>query len=99
MFARPLAEALAGDAVAFAESPVRATLARPARNRGDRTQLRPARFESPGGVPAVRVLPWKGSHDILAAAPADALVRLAPGAECAAGDPVDVFPLPWRWTE
>jgi len=98
MFARPLAEALAGDPAAFAEMPLRVPLAGPARNRGARTQLRPARLESSGGVLAARVLAWKGSHDILAATPADALVRLDPGAECAAGDTVHAFPLPWRWT-
>ena len=98
MFARPLAEALAGDATALAEPPVRATLAGPASNRGERTQLRPARFERMGDGPAVRVLDWRGSHDILAAAPADALALLPPGARLAAGDPVDVFPLPWRST-
>jgi molybdopterin molybdotransferase len=99
MFARPLAEALAGDAAAFAEAPVRVTLVEGAHNRGERAQLLPARLELSGGAPAAHVLNWKGSHDILAAAPADALVLLPPGAVLAAGDAAVAFPLPWRWTE
>jgi molybdopterin molybdotransferase len=96
MFARPLAEALAGDPTAFAEHPLQAALAAPAHNRGDRTQLRPASLAAAAGSWQVTVLPWKGSHDILAAAPANALARLEPGAVLAAGAPVPCFPLPWR---
>ena len=29
----------------------------------------------------------------------DALARLLPGAACAAGEAVGVYPLPWRWAE
>jgi molybdopterin molybdotransferase len=96
MFARPLAEALAGDPTAFAERPLHAVLAAPARNRGDRTQLRPAALIADAGSWRITVLPWKGSHDILAAAPANALARLQPGADLPAGAPVHCFPLPWR---
>ena len=97
MFARPLAEALAGDAAAFAEAPLAASLAEAATNRGTRTQLRPAVIEPADAGWRVRVRPWKGSHDILAPAPANALARLEPGAELAAGALVLCFPLPWRW--
>ncbi len=98
MFVRPLAEALAGDREALSESPLRATLVDPARNRGERLQLRPARLDLAGGTLAVRVLAWKGSHDVLGAAPADALVRLDAGTQRAAGESAEFYPLPWRWS-
>ncbi len=98
MFARPFAEALAGDVAAFAEAPLVASLAEPVGNRGTRTQLRPAVLEPAEAGWRVRVRPWKGSHDLVAPAPANALARLEAGAELAAGARVACFPLPWRWT-
>jgi molybdopterin molybdotransferase len=96
LFARPLAEALAGDRSAFAERPVPAALLAPAHNPGERLQLRPARLEV-GDRLGARVLSWKGSHDLVAAAPANLLVRLGPGASLPAGAEVGCYPLPWRW--
>jgi molybdopterin molybdotransferase len=98
MFVRPLAEALAGDGAAFAEVGVTAELEAAVRNGGDRTQLRPAVFHRGGTGLAVSVRRWHGSHDVMAAAPANALARLEVGADLAAGAPVVCYPLPWRWT-
>ncbi len=93
MFARPLAETLAGDAGAFGEQPVHAVLERAVSSTSRRTQLLPA-ARAAGGT--VAVVPWKGSHDLGAAAAADCLARVEPGASLAAGTPVPLYPLPWR---
>ena len=98
LFALPLAETLAGDAAAFGETPVPAVLTSPARNSSDRTQLRPALLELRGGEWRVTMLPWKGSHDVLAAASANALARLEGSSEIESGTSLPCFPLPWRWT-
>ena len=98
MFVRPLAEALAGDGAAFAEVGVTAELEAAVRNGGDRTQLRPAVLHRAGTGLTVSVRRWHGSHDVMAAAPANALARLEVGADLAAGAPVACYPLPWRWT-
>lgn len=91
LYALPLARALAG--LPFAETWQAWPLAGPASNPGKRVQFRPARLlDTPAG-PAVEVLPWKGSHDLKAAASADSLARLEPGRSYAAGDPVPTLPL------
>jgi molybdopterin molybdotransferase len=46
-----------------------------------------------------RVLPWKGSQEVLAAASANALAHLDRQGEVAAGTRVACFPLPWRWAD
>jgi len=97
MFVRPLAEALAGDGLAFGETPVAARLGTRAHNSGWRVQLRPATIARAGQVLEATVLSWHGSHDLVAAAAATALVRLAPGAVLEAGDEVGAYPMPWRW--
>jgi len=99
MFVRPLAEALAGDGAAFGEVPLTATLALPIRNPGDRTQLRPAVLVRGAVGLRVSVRRWRGSHDLVAAAPANALARIEVGADLAEGAEVACYPLPWRWTE
>jgi molybdopterin molybdotransferase len=93
LFARPLAEALAGDVHAFEESPEAAVLTGPTHNQGDRTLLAPARFEPGSPVPMVTVLPWKGSHDVLTLARTNALARVDIGMELAAGDVVPCYRL------
>lgn len=96
MFARPLAEGLAGDPEPFAEEPLPAELTTRARNRGERTLLRPAVLAAgPSGLRA-EVLSWHGSHDVASSSAANALVRLEGGAELAAGATVSCYPLSWR---
>jgi len=92
MFARPLAAALAGDGSAFDEEPRRAALLGPVANRGERTVLRPAVL-GPGDPPTVRVLEWKGSHDLRSAAAANAFARIEGGCAHRAGDLVPCYPL------
>lgn len=96
MFVRPLLEALAGDGLAFGETPLTATLAARAHNAGRRVQLRPATLTRAGTGLETAVIPWRGSHDVLAAGRATALVRIPTQAVLEAGDAVEVYPLPWR---
>lgn len=96
MFVRPLAEALAGDPDAFGEEPLLALLTEPASNGGDRTQLRPAVLARSDFGASVRIVPWQGSHDVVAGAGANALARLERGIELGAGAPVECYPLPWH---
>ncbi len=93
LYVLPLAQALGGDAPAFDEEPVPAELSGPAENAGRRTVLRLARIVRHGSGSRVRILEWKGSHDLVAGAGADALVRLEPGAKLSAGETVRCYPL------
>ncbi len=93
MFARPLGEMLAGNARAFAETPEPAVLTKPTRNPGDRTILAPAWFRRAHPAPEVTILPWKGSHDVVTVARANALAIGDVGAELAAGDVVHCYQL------
>ncbi len=96
IFAWPTARALAGDPTAFAEPWWSLPLARPAENPGLRTQFRPARLHPHNRGLSVEVVPWKGSHDVLAAGQAQALVRLETQTAYPAGTEVPVLPLmPW----
>ncbi len=99
MFARPIAEALAGDRAAFAEEAITAPTVGPVENTGDRTQLRPAALTGAGAALRAQALPWKGSHDILAASHANALACVPPRGRVEAGAQLACFPLPWRWGE
>jgi len=93
LYALPLLRALGGDDRAFDEQPIAAELTAPAINAGRRTVLRPAQLvQSPTGA-RVTILDWKGSHDLVAGAAADALARLEPGARLAAGETVLCYPL------
>jgi len=93
LYALPLLRALAGDPSAFDEELLTARLTTSAHNAGRRTVLRPARLDPTEAGPTVTILPWKGSHDVVAAAAADVLVRLAPGAGLQAGDTVSCYVL------
>lgn len=93
LFARPLAETLAGDAHALEESPQPAVLTGPAGNTGDRTVLAFARLELGRPVPQVTILDGKGSHDVVTLARANALAVLEIGAKLAAGDMVGCYRL------
>lgn len=88
LFALPLLRALAGFAQAFHEPWTPLPLAGPVSNRGQRVQFRPARELPSETGKAVEVLPWKGSHDLKAAAQATHLARLDAGFAGQAGDRV-----------
>ncbi len=93
LFARPLLRALAGDRQAFSGPWIPLPLAKAARNPGQRTQFRPARLCLTSNGVAVEVLPWKGSHDLRAAAFATHLAQLEPGVQEPPGALVPVLPL------
>ena len=93
LFTRPLAEALAGDQRAFQEPLASGVLTEPAGNDGDRTVLAPARYRAGHPISTVTVVPWKGSHDVVGAARANALAILDVGAELAAGDLIRCYRL------
>lgn len=93
LYVLPLAQALGGDAPAFDEEPVPVELSGRAENAGRRTVLRLAQVEGEGTSARVTILEWKGSHDLVAAAGADALVRLEPGVKLPAGATVRCYPL------
>jgi molybdopterin molybdotransferase len=93
MFGWPLAVALGGDRVAFDEQPLFAPLEEAEANRGDRVELRPAILSGGPDDLTVRVVPWRGSHDMVAAAAANALARLEVGSSYEVGDQVACYPL------
>lgn len=93
LYLQPLLRALGGDTAAFEELPLAAALTSGAANHEDRAHLRPAELRSVSGGLQVTVRPWRGSHDLVAGAGANALVRLEPGAELAAGSRVACYAL------
>ena len=93
LFARPLGETLAGAPRALEEPPESAVLAEPARNSGNRTIFAPAQLQPDHSISKINILPWKGSHDVVALARTNALAILEAGAELAVGDLVDYFRL------
>jgi molybdopterin molybdotransferase len=93
MFGLPLAAALAGDTLAFHEEPIMAALSEPVTVRGDRAELRPALVSMDADGPTVEVLPWKGSHDLVTSADANALARFEAKTSHEAGDVVPCYPL------
>lgn len=97
LFVRPLGAALGGDAAALREEPRTARLAHAARNAGGRTLLRPAIISYDDSLLRVTIVPWQGSHDVVAGASAGAIAVLEPRADLAVDAPVGVYPLPWSW--
>lgn len=93
LFGWPLAAALSGDGAAFEEQPMLVPLEEAVTNRGGRIELRPAVLSGGDDGFTVRVVPWRGSHDLVAAAAANALARIEVGASCEAGDAVQCYPL------
>lgn len=93
LFALPLAQALAADPHAFEEVPLSAALLEPLANPGDRLLLRPAGLAPDGAAWSLQPLPWKGSHDVVAAGACNAIARVEPGRECAAGELVGCYRL------
>ncbi|MCP4896441.1 MAG: molybdopterin molybdotransferase MoeA [bacterium] len=94
LIAWPLAAVLGGERCALREEPATLALEAPAPTPKSRTELRPALAARVNGSPTVTVLPWKGSHDVLAAARANALVRLEPDESYPKGASVPCYALP-----
>jgi molybdopterin molybdotransferase len=92
LFAKPIAERLAGDPQAFEFAGSSATLLTPTVNRGDRTLLAPSRLSRTDVGMSISVLPWKGSHDLIAMARANALAIMDPGLEKKAGEMIEYIP-------
>lgn len=93
LFARPLARVLAGDAAALRARPTEGSLTGPVRGDGVRTLLVPTTLQRETSPPGLTPLPWKGSHDLLAASRADALTRVDPGVNLAEGSLAPFYPL------
>ena len=85
--------ALAGDKDALREEPELATLTEPTRNTGQRTVLTPALLTSGRQGARVTPLKWKGSHDIVNAARANALAILDIGAKLEPGAVLECYRL------
>lgn len=88
LFADPWLRALAGDPQAFADPWQSFRLRNPVTNRGQRHQFLPAVVEPLPDGSWISPVPWKGSHDLLAAAIATHLMHLPPGFSGQRGDPV-----------
>ena len=93
MFARAVGNTLAGDGQALREEPEPAILTEPTQNRGRRTLLTPALLTTGREGAQVTPLHWKGSHDIVNAARANALALLDIGAKLEPGAVVDCYRL------
>lgn len=93
MFARAVGKTLAGDSEALREVPEKAVLADSTQNTGRRTLLTPALLTTSRQGAQVTPLKWKGSHDIVAAARANALAILDIGAKLEPGAVIDCFRL------
>lgn len=76
VFVRPLVEALAGDAKAFDEATEKGTVAEVASNAGERMTFAPAFTTFDGRKCCIRLIPWKGSHDLYAMRRANSLAVL-----------------------
>jgi len=93
LYVLPLLRALGGDTAAFDERPLSALLTTATCNHEERTHLRPAKLVNTADGALVTIIPWKGSHDLVAGAGANALARLEPRVELAAGSPVACYAL------
>jgi len=93
MFGRALGNTLAGDRHALREQPEAAVLTEPTQNKGRRTIMALAQLTSGQKHSEVTVLDWKGSHDAVAAARANALAVLDVGVKYGPGDVLDCYRL------
>ena len=92
-FARPLLQTLMGATGVFDEPPVHAKVAGHALNRDERVLFLASILRGESGKQTVEPLPWKGSHDIVSTARANAFLRVEPGLELNQGDFAEVYPL------
>ncbi|MGQ9495474.1 MAG: molybdopterin molybdotransferase MoeA [Thermoanaerobaculaceae bacterium] len=88
LFADPWLRALAGDPQAFADSWQPFPVSKPVANQGHRHQFLPAVVDRHPDGPWISPVPWKGSHDLRAAAIATHLMHLPPGFSGQRGDQV-----------
>ncbi len=79
VFVRPLIEALAGATNAFDEPTEEGTVAEVATNTGDRLTFAPAFATFDGRKCCIRLIPWKGSHDLYAMRRANSLAVMPAG--------------------
>lgn len=91
LYARPLAETLAGDTDALRRGPLAAVLTAPATNHAERTLLAPATVDAQSPTRRVTPITWKGPHDLTALARTRALLVLEPGVDLAPGDTVQCW--------
>ncbi|MGE3180288.1 MAG: molybdopterin molybdotransferase MoeA [Phycisphaerae bacterium] len=88
LFGAPLCRALSGTSEAFSLRSATRPLACAIENPSGRLLFAPARVAQDGAVTA---LPWKGSHDVMALAHAEAFLAVAPRTKCAEGTLMDVY--------
>lgn len=100
LLVRPLAEQLAGDPKAFDDAREIGVLLDAVSNTGDRVTFHPAIVSDLPDSPtpkscskSVRLIPWKGSHDLFAISQANALAVLDSGKRFSAGDSVSYLPV------
>jgi len=79
VFVRPLVEALAGDTKAFDDLTEEGIISEVASNTGDRITFAPAITTLDGRKCCLRLIPWKGSHDLYAMRRANSLAILPAG--------------------
>ena len=90
LLVRPLVQALSGDPAAFESNREVGILTEPASNPGERTTFAPALAQGGPGRARVRLIPWKGSHDLLALSRANSLAILHAGAEFRAESQIEL---------
>ena len=87
LFVRPALRRLSGHVDAFWHGALRGVLAAPLPGAKGRDRFLPADVEIAAGVARVRPHPSRGSHDLMASATGDALVKVPKGAnQAAAGE-------------
>ena len=86
-------QTLMGASGVFDERPVHAKVTGHALNHDDRILFLSSILRGEAGKQTVEPLPWKGSHDIVSTACANAVMRIEPGVELDRGDFAEVYPL------
>lgn len=90
---RPLVEALAGDTKAFDDPTEEGTVTDVASNTGDRMTFAPAFTTFDGRKCCIRLIPWKGSHDLYALRRANSLAVLPAGTRIEPGGTISFLRL------
>jgi molybdopterin molybdotransferase len=93
LLGRPLGQTLSGVPRALDEKPEAGTLVRPAANDGTRTILAPAQLQPGLPLPAVHLLEWRGSYDVVALGRASILAQLDVGIRLSPGDRIPFYRL------
>jgi len=90
---RPIVEALAGDTKAFDDPTEEGTVTEVASNTGDRMTFAPAFTTLDGRKCCLRLIPWKGSHDLYAIRRANSLAILPAGTRIEPGGTISFLRL------